>query len=286
MSEITKKPFYITFGSSEHFPYQNGYIIVIATSEKEACEKFREKYPDKTPGIYNFSFIYGKEAWNGISSSYGYPEEILGISPKAIEYINAFCQEKFESDADFSDPEAVGVFYTTVDYESETHMDLEIELQNNINLVDMSVERYLENTLFEKKIFNSEEDFLWELKNLNKSDLVYVTAGQFVKYYRIKAMKYLEETKAIQSEGVTLGNGILTVSYNLDKMIEDALVIEGYEPTEYTKKEVLDCLCDNPFNMNEKEFLKNMLRGRLVNEIKESIAYLEKPSVQNKKGKE
>lgn len=274
------KTFYITFGSNEQFPYPNSYIVVVATSEKEASEKFREKYPDATPGTYNFSFIYGKDEWVKGPKEYfkSEPAEILGIPQKAIDYINAFCQEEFESDADFSDPEAVGVFYTTVDYESERYQDLEIELQNNVNLIDMSIERYLQGILFEKKTFDTEEAFLWALENLNESDLVYVSEEQFVRYYRTKAKDYLEDTKQYEDD--------FHVSFNLEYMIKNALIEEGYEATEHNINEVLECVCMNPFNYGTDESLKKLLYGFLLREIKENISYLDEPEIQNAKGKD
>lgn len=36
------KKFYFTFGTDEGFPYQDTYLIVMATDLKEAIEKFRK----------------------------------------------------------------------------------------------------------------------------------------------------------------------------------------------------------------------------------------------------
>lgn len=280
------KPFYITFGSNKQFPYPNGYIVVVAASEKEASDKFREQYPDVTPGVYNFSFIYEKEQWlNGMREYFKTePADILGVPQKAIDYINSFCQEEFESDADFSDPEAVGVFYTTVDYESERHHDLEIELQNNVNLIDMSIERYLQGILFEKQTFDTEEDFLWALENLNESDLVYVSDEQFVTYYRTKAKNYLKDTEGIVENSSS--KEMLNLAEFVEGIIKNELVSKNYEPTDYTVNEVMECACSNPFNYGKEKFLKELIRGYLRNEIQEAICFLDKPEIQNAKGME
>ena len=58
-----RKRFFISFGSWEEYPYQNTYMIVVADNKNEATEKFREKYPDKTPGYANYSDIYSAEEW-------------------------------------------------------------------------------------------------------------------------------------------------------------------------------------------------------------------------------
>lgn len=56
--------YYFTFGSAEHYPYQNGYLIVYADSWYEAVEKYRDKYPDKTEDNVNCSFIYSQDEWD------------------------------------------------------------------------------------------------------------------------------------------------------------------------------------------------------------------------------
>lgn len=177
------RPFYITLGSSESFPYKNDYIVVPATSEEDAIELFRSKYPDVTPGTCNFSEIYSRKEWLKLKMSSHYndrPAEILGIPEKAFELINEFCMEEFDSEAGFSDLEDIGVYYTEVD--DEEYGDYGIPLQNSVNLIDKGLERYLSTVLIERKSFETVEELLWELENLNESDLLYVTEEQFETY--------------------------------------------------------------------------------------------------------
>lgn len=61
---LSLKPVYITFGSWEGYPYQDTYIVVYGKDMADADQKFREKHPDKTPGILNYAFSYTKEQWN------------------------------------------------------------------------------------------------------------------------------------------------------------------------------------------------------------------------------
>ena len=57
--------FYFTFGSDERFPYQNGYLIVIAENKHEACRIFRSHYPNRPEsGCLNCAFVYSEEEWN------------------------------------------------------------------------------------------------------------------------------------------------------------------------------------------------------------------------------
>lgn len=47
-----------TFGSSEKFPYQNGYISINAGSLEAAIQVFRNHFPDKTNNTLNCSEFY------------------------------------------------------------------------------------------------------------------------------------------------------------------------------------------------------------------------------------
>lgn len=57
------KSFYFTFGTHPGFPYRLGWVEVKALDMREACEKFRAKYPDRTPGLLNCAFCYDSEQW-------------------------------------------------------------------------------------------------------------------------------------------------------------------------------------------------------------------------------
>lgn len=60
------KKFYFTFGSDEKFPYQNGYIVIIAEKYGDAIEKFKNTFPSRTPGdpTLNYSFDYDEVEWD------------------------------------------------------------------------------------------------------------------------------------------------------------------------------------------------------------------------------
>lgn len=59
----TEERYYFTFGSSKQFPYQDGYIVVIAENRKAATTKFRAKYPDRNEDTINCSEIYSEDEW-------------------------------------------------------------------------------------------------------------------------------------------------------------------------------------------------------------------------------
>lgn len=50
--------YYFTFGTDERYPYQGGYVEIIAASMKEAQAIFRANFPDRTPGILNCADYY------------------------------------------------------------------------------------------------------------------------------------------------------------------------------------------------------------------------------------
>lgn len=56
---------YFTFGSSEKFPYQNTYIIIVARDLRDAIKEFRKRFPDRNPDepCLNCSFYYSESEW-------------------------------------------------------------------------------------------------------------------------------------------------------------------------------------------------------------------------------
>lgn len=81
-----KKPFYITFGTADHFPYGiKDYVVSYAENERDACEAFRTKYPDVHAGLYNFASIYDQDSWeSGIKNYYEGKEPVDTVEKKGI----------------------------------------------------------------------------------------------------------------------------------------------------------------------------------------------------------
>lgn len=69
--------FYFTFGSAEHFPFQNGYLIVVADSLFTAIKIFRNKYPDYSKNTLNCAFYYDENEWKKITNYMGKCHEII-----------------------------------------------------------------------------------------------------------------------------------------------------------------------------------------------------------------
>lgn len=70
--------YYFTFGSWKRFPFQNTYLVVIASSYRDAIKGFREKYPDVNPECLNCSDYYDEEQWKAIKKHYPHePADII-----------------------------------------------------------------------------------------------------------------------------------------------------------------------------------------------------------------
>lgn len=86
--------YYFTFGSWDGFPYKNAYLIVVASSYKDAIRRFREKHPDVTPDCMNCSDCYCEEQWKKVSKYYASRE------PKEIIWTESCFGQKPEGYAD------------------------------------------------------------------------------------------------------------------------------------------------------------------------------------------
>ena len=101
--------------------------------------------------------------------------EFLSEEPEPVslddakKLINDFCEMAYDSPADFSDLEKVGIAYTTV-------TDEEIPIQVNVDLVNYRVERYLDGQFLERRQYDSLESLIQnELTDLTFDDLISVS---------------------------------------------------------------------------------------------------------------
>ena len=71
--------YYFTFGSWEKFPYQNTYLVVVASSYGDAVRGFREKHPDVNPDCMNCSDCYSEKQWERVGKHYAdqSPAEVI-----------------------------------------------------------------------------------------------------------------------------------------------------------------------------------------------------------------
>lgn len=84
---------------------------------------------------------------------------------RAKNLINDFCNAEYQHEADFTDMTCVGIAHTTI-------TDKEIPVQVNVNLIDYTLERYIDNTLVEKREFDDIADLAMnQLEYLDFDDL-------------------------------------------------------------------------------------------------------------------
>ena len=71
--------YYFTFGSWNKFPFQNTYLVVVASGYDDAVRGFREKHPDVNPGYMNCSDCYSEKQWVDVGKNYSdrSPAEII-----------------------------------------------------------------------------------------------------------------------------------------------------------------------------------------------------------------
>lgn len=132
--------YYFTFGSSEQFPYQNTYVVVIATNYKDAITAFRKKYPDITENCLNCSDYYTEKQWKEIGKHYKEPADViwtessLGDKPEGYNDLFVFVQDTrqiiriSEGTGDNLLPEDVEAGY--VDYIYYEQYELETDIQS------------------------------------------------------------------------------------------------------------------------------------------------------------
>ena len=85
---------------------------------------------------------------------------------EAKRLIETYCENEFQSPADFSDIRNIGLAYTTITEE-------EIEIQVNANLEDSSIDTYLDGILIRKSAYPSIKDLVKEeLSSLSFNSLI------------------------------------------------------------------------------------------------------------------
>lgn len=95
----------------------------------------------------------------------------------AKQLINSYCQDEFDSEADFSDLKKVGVAYTTTEDSKHT-------VEAVVNLVDYRLETYVDDKLFKEKTYADLKDMIDNcLHSLSFDDLVYLSDEELAPFY-------------------------------------------------------------------------------------------------------
>lgn len=95
----------------------------------------------------------------------------------AKQLINSYCQNEFDSEADFSDLKKVGVAYTTTEDSKHT-------VEAVVNLVDYRLETYVDDKLFKEETYADLKDMIDNcLHSLSFDDLVHLSDEELAPFY-------------------------------------------------------------------------------------------------------
>ncbi len=81
--------FYFTYGLHPSYPYQGGWTVVYAPTQKQAEDLFSMVHPDREGGLLNCAFVYTEEQFfntkmhlTGNSGAFCY--EIISLERKVL----------------------------------------------------------------------------------------------------------------------------------------------------------------------------------------------------------
>ncbi len=129
---------------------------------------------------------------------------------KAMRLIVEFCQSEYESEADFSDMRNIGIGYTTI-------TDAEIPVQINVNLVDFSLDRYVEGVIVDQRKYSS-------LDELIKQELEWLDFHSLIDFTD-------EELAKVSIHG--MDNEIVATYFSDDERIDVIRYVNGYYYNHY-----------------------------------------------------
>ncbi len=184
--------------SAEQYEYHLGDTVYIGASEYEilSFDDERVMLYDMEMPLFNKEFnrteFDEKVRENPMNDHLKVPDQNtvpLEMLAQAKEIINEFCQNEYGSNADFSNLQEVGVAFTTI-------TDDEIPIQVNANLVDFSIDQYLDGKLIESTKYGSMEEMIESaLVYLDFDDLTSITDEQLENVLEAKTDKELEPIK-------------------------------------------------------------------------------------------
>ena len=94
---------------------------------------------------------------------------------RAMRLIVDFCAREYDQSADFTNMREIGIGHTTI-------TDDEIPIQINVNLIDFSLDRYVDGVIVDQRKFESLDDLIKnELEELSFVDLIDFTDEQLAK---------------------------------------------------------------------------------------------------------
>ena len=131
---------------------------------------------DKNTEVYS-AYSDSVNKLYGLYNNFNYFVERDSTIIYAKQLINSYCQDEFDSEADFSDLKKVGVAYTTTEDSKHT-------VEAVVNLVDYRLETYVDDKLFKEETYADLKDMIDNcLHSLSFDDLVYLSDEELAPFY-------------------------------------------------------------------------------------------------------
>ena len=143
---------------------------------------------------------------------------------KAMRLISDFCKHEYGQASDFENMRQIGIGHTNI-------TDAEIPIQINVNLVDFTLDRYIEGILVDQRKYDSLPELIeQELEVLDFEDLIYFTDEQLAKahiYQRdsIQMGSFLQDDERIEVKQYP--NGYYYNHYGYDPELDTAASVAG-----------------------------------------------------------
>ena len=232
------KNYYFTFGSAEHFPYQNGYIVVKANTEQEAIQEFRQHFPDYHEGTVNCAFWYNEKQWENSDNKKFYKEPYETISfgdfDKIVQRRSKNMTVEDVKDLKYLGSESFDSGHTTAYYFDCTINDEAQKLDYEVSVHDRDEESFT--------IHTSGKD-VWEymseaeLTKLDYKLCMEVIRSRYAE--RIMAATDLDTLKAIEYEVTDDDRISASIISELYRMIETSYTrLENMEMAERNSDEI------------------------------------------------
>lgn len=141
----------------------------------------------------------------------------------AKQLINSYCQDEFDSEADFSDLKKVGVAYTTTEDSKHT-------VEAVVNLVDYRLETYVDDKLFKEETYADLKDMIDNcLHSLSFDDLVYLSDEELAPFYEehdeLDDVDPVVIRQQLEDAGIVNGELVDEDKLNSDPFIQQVMAV-------------------------------------------------------------
>lgn len=157
----------------------------------------------------------------------------------AKQLINSYCQDEFDSEADFSDLKKVGVAYTTTEDSKHT-------VEAVVNLVDYRLETYVDDKLFKEETYADLKDMIDNcLHSLSFDDLVYLSDEELAPFYEehdeLDDVDPAVIRQQLEDAGIVNGELVDEDKLNSDPFIQQVMAVPVNEPEQGNIRPTITC---------------------------------------------